>query len=130
MLGWRVQKLMRFISQMRSGLRFRSLLLVLLACVPLVGLTLYSASEARRRERTNWNQRLQRVQQLANGEEARLLGQTRQVLLALSEAAPVRLGNARGCQRLLDEVFSNHPSYANLGVLNTNGEVLASCSSA
>jgi PAS domain S-box-containing protein len=111
---------------MPTGLRFRLLLLVLLACVPLAGLTLGAASEARRREKANWNQRLQSIQQLASDEEARLLGQTRQVLLALSEAAPVRSGNELGCQKLLDEVFASHPRYANLVVLTTNGEVLAS----
>jgi PAS domain S-box-containing protein len=121
-----MQILMQCISRIPSGLRFRLLLLVLIACVPLVGLTLRTASEARRRERANWNQRLQRIQQLASIEEARLLGQTQQVLLAVSEAAPVRSGNERACYRLLNEVYSNHPNYANLGVLTTNGDVLAS----
>jgi PAS domain S-box-containing protein len=124
MIRWSV--LIAPISQTLSGLRFRLLLLVLLVCIPLAGLMLLTASEARGRERANWSQRLERIQQLANGEEARLLGQTRQVLLALSEAATVRSGNERGCQRLLDEVFSISPSYANLAVLTTNADVLAS----
>ena len=39
------------LSRICPGLRLRLLFLVLLACVPLAGLTLHSASAARRRER-------------------------------------------------------------------------------
>ena len=111
---------------MLSGLRFRLLALVVVACIPLVALTLHTASAARRRERAAWNQRLHRIQELANAQEARVLDQTRQVLLALSEAAPVRSRNESGCHRILNEVFANHGGYVNIGVLGTNGEVLAS----
>jgi len=106
-------------------LRFRLLLLVLLTCAPLAALTLHTASDDRRRERASWSQRPQKINQLAGREEEKLIGQTRQLLLAVSESAPVRLGNWRGCQRLLDELTSSYPSYANLGVIKTNGEVMA-----
>lgn len=126
MLRYHVRKLLQFVAQICSALRFRLLLLVLLACVPLAALTLHTASEARRREQANWNQRLLKVQQLAGVEEERLLGHTRQVLLAVSVSGPVRSGNERACQRLLTEVFTNNPSYVNLAVLKTNGDLLAS----
>jgi PAS domain S-box-containing protein len=125
-LASRVKQLLPGFGQVIAGLRFRLLLLVLVACVPLVWLTLHTASETRRREQASWSQRLRRVQRLADLEEKRVIEQARQLLLAIAEAAPVRNGNPRGCQRLLDELFSTHPSYANLGVLTTNGEVLAS----
>ncbi len=126
MLMYRVQKLLQFLGQIGSALRFRLLLLVFLACVPLAGLTLHTGSEARRREQSNWTQRLLKVQHLAEVEEERLLAHTRQVLLAVSVSGPVRSGNERMCQRLLTEVFTNNPSYANLTVLKTNGQLLAS----
>lgn len=126
MLRYRVRKLLQSLGQVCFALRFRLLLLVLLACVPLVGLTLHTGSEARRREHANWNQRLLGIQQLADVEEERLLGHIRQVLLAISVSGPVRSGNERSCHRLLTEVFTNHPSYVNLAVLKTNGELLAS----
>ena len=47
----------KIISRLVSGLRLRLLLLVLLACAPLVGLTLHTASEERRRLVKEWNQR-------------------------------------------------------------------------
>ena len=114
------------IRQLFSGLRLRLLLLVLLACAPLVGLTLYTASEERQRLVQDWHQRSQDMMELAAREEGRVIGQTHQLLLALAESSQVRSGNRRDCQKLLDELLGSYPRYANLGVIGTNGAVLAS----
>jgi len=116
----------KIISRLVSGLRLRLLVLVLLACAPLVGLTLHTASEERRRLVKDWKQRSQEMMDLATREEVQVVGQTRQLLLALAKSAPVRSGNRRACNKLLDELFGSYPRYANLGVLRTNGTVLAS----
>ena len=118
--------MLKIIHQLFSGLRLRLLLLVLLACTPLVGLTLHTASEERRRLAKDWNQRSQEMMELATREEGRVIGQTRQLLLVLAESSPVRSGSRRGCKKLLDEMFGSYPRYANLGVVGTNGMVLAS----
>jgi signal transduction histidine kinase len=117
---------MKILSQIFSGLRFRLLLLVVLACAPLLALTLHSAWEDRRRQVAAWRQRAAKLKETAIREEEELAGATRQLLLAVSGSAPVRTGNQRGCKRLLDELFASYPRYANLGVITTNGEVLAS----
>jgi len=116
----------RIISRLVSGLRLRLLLLVLLACAPLVGLTLHTASEERRRLVAEWDQRSQEMMDLAVREEGRVIGQTRQLLLALAESSAVRSGNRRNCKKLLGELLDSYPRYANLGVIGTNGMVLAS----
>jgi PAS domain S-box-containing protein len=116
----------KIISRLVSGLRLRLLLLVLLACAPLVGLTLHTASEERRQLAKEWNQRSQEMMELATREEGQVIGQTRQLLLALAESSPVRSGNRRDCKKLLDELFGSYPRYANLGVVGNNGMVLAS----
>jgi hypothetical protein len=87
--------------------------LVLLACALLVGLTLHTASEERRRLAKEWNQRSQKMMELATREEGLMIGQTRQRLLALAESAPVRSGNRRDCKKLLDELFvpNNKPKH-------------------
>jgi signal transduction histidine kinase len=108
------------------GLRFRLLLLVLLACAPLVVLALHSTWEDQRRELAEWQQRSLRLAQIAKQEEEDLVGETRQLLLAVAESSPVRSNNRRGAKRLLDEVFTSYPRYANLSVVQTNGVVLAS----
>jgi hypothetical protein len=76
------------------------LLLVLLACAPLVGLTLHTASEERRRLVKEWNQRSQAMMELATREEGQVIGQTRQLLLAVAESSPVRSGNRAGLQEI------------------------------
>jgi len=116
----------KIISRLVSGLRLRLLLLVLLACAPLVGLTLHTASEERRRLVKEWNQRSQGMMELATREEGQVVGQTRQLLLAVAESSQVRSGNRRDCKKMLDELFGGYPRYANLGVVRTNGMVLAS----
>ena len=126
MVGCCVYKAIDRISRALFGLRFRLLLLVLLVCAPLVALTLHTASKERRRAITAWSERAQKMTELAGREEADLLGQTRQLLLAVSESSPVRSGNRETCKKSLDEVFASYPGYANLGVTDTNGEVMAS----
>src|SRR5436190_14325004 len=82
-----MRKLLVVVGHILSGLRFRLLLLVLLTCTPLVCLTLRTASEERRRQITNWSQRAQKMTQLAVREEEKLIGGTRQLLLAIAESA-------------------------------------------
>ena len=114
------------ISRILFGLRFRLLLLVLLACAPLVGLTLYDASKERQRAVIAWSQRAQQLARVARREEAELVAQTRQLLLAVSESSAVCSASPDACQKLLEEVFASHPAYANLGLMDTQGVVLAS----
>ncbi len=113
-------------SRVFSGLRFRLFVLVALACAPLVLLMIHTAGEERRREMSSWEQRSQKLLQIAQREEAEVVGGTRQLLLALAESAPVRTANRQNCKKLLDDLFASYPRYANLGVVATNGEILAS----
>lgn len=116
----------RTISRLITGLRWRLLLLVLLACAPLVGLILNTASEERRRLVKDWKRRSEEMTRLATREEEQVIGQARQVLLALAQSAPVRSGNKRESKKWLDDLFNSNPRYANLGMVGTNGIVLAS----
>ena len=122
----RVQQIIERIIRVFVGLRFRLLLLVLLVCAPLVALTLHVASQERRRAVAAWSERAQRMTRLAQREETDLLGQTRQLLLAVSESSAVRSGDRETSKKSLEEVLASYPGYANLGVTDTNGEVLAS----
>src|SRR5439155_6485874 len=99
-------RVISLLAEVISGLRFRLLLLVLLTCAPLVALTLNRAWEDRRRAVANWEQRSQHMTQMAMREEEKLIGETRQLLLAMSESAPVRMGGRRACKKLVDELFA------------------------
>jgi signal transduction histidine kinase len=66
------------------------------------------------------------MMQSASREEEKLMGETRQLLIAMAESGPVRSGNRRNSKKLVDELYASYPRYANLGVITTNGEILAS----
>jgi signal transduction histidine kinase len=114
------------ITRVFSGLRFRLFALVLLVCTPLIVLMLHSAGEDRRRAVASWCQKSRELQQIASRDEDRLIGSTRQLLLAVSESSYVQSLDPRRCKRGLDDLFKSYPRFANLGVVTTNGEVLAS----
>src|SRR6478752_5659023 len=116
----------KLMKQLFSGLRLRLLLLVLLACAPLMALMLYSAWEDRRRQEADWKQLSQELISLARREEEKVVGQTRQLLFAMAESSQVRSGNKRDCKKMLDGIFTTYPRYANLGVIRTNATILVS----
>jgi len=126
MLSFCVRVLIDRLSRAFFGLRFRLLLLVLLTCAPLVALTLHTASQERRRAVAAWRERAEKLTQLAQREETDLIGQTRQLLLAVSESSAMRSGNREVCQQSLEHAFASYPSYANLGLADTNGDLVAS----
>jgi signal transduction histidine kinase len=121
-----MRNLIGFVSQVFSGLRFRLLVLVVLACAPLVLLMLHTAGEDRRRAIASWRQRAERMQQIARREEQEVIGGTRQLLLAVAESSSVASLNPARCKKWLDELFGTYRRYANLGVITTNGQLLAS----
>ncbi|HWX21957.1 MAG TPA: ATP-binding protein [Candidatus Binatia bacterium] len=121
-----MRSLISFLTRVFFGLRFRLLVLVVLTCAPLIALMLRTAGEDRRRAMTSWGQRAQRVQQIARREEQEVIGATRQLLLAVAESASVTSLNPKRCKKFLEDEFGSYGRYANLGVVTTNGEVLAS----
>jgi signal transduction histidine kinase len=121
-----MRNLAKLLGQMFLGLRFRLLLLIVLTCTPLIILTLNRAGEDRRRAVLGWRQRAARMMQSASREEEKLMGESRQLLIAMTESSSVRSGNRRNSKKLVDELYASYPRYANLGVISTNGEILAS----
>jgi signal transduction histidine kinase len=121
-----MRRLIRFVRQVFSGLRFRLLMLVVLVCVPLTVLVLHTAGENRRRATAAWSAKVQTLIQIAQREEEKSIAETHQLLLAISVAPPVRSLDPAGSMKLFTELSESYPRYANLGLLTTNGEVLAS----
>ncbi len=109
-----------------SGLRFRLSVLVLLTCAPLVVLMLHNAGEGRRRALANWQKRPDRLVESLRKSEAERIGKARQFLLATSLSAPVRSLAPLDCRSSLKDLASNYPEYSNVGLLTTNGALVAS----
>ena len=121
-----MRSLVGFITRMLYGLRFRLLVLVVVTCAPLVALVLHTAGEDRRRAVVNWREKEQKLQLSARHDEEKVIVNTHQLLLAVAESASVHSLNARRCKKAVDEFFASYPHYANLGVVKTNGDILAS----
>ncbi len=117
------------ISQVFSGLRFRLLVLVVVVCAPLVAVMLHTSWEDRRRALTGWRQRARNLTQVNRREEQALVAGTRQLLLAMAESSSVRSLNPSRSQKWLEEMWAAYPRYSNLGVIATNGNVVATAAS-
>ena len=78
-------------SQLFSGLRFRLVLLVVLASLPPVVLTLHIARQDRQRQTAALRQRSQDMVKLAAGKEDEMIAGTRQLLRVVAESSQVRL---------------------------------------
>ncbi|MCX6928139.1 MAG: HAMP domain-containing protein [Verrucomicrobia bacterium] len=113
-------------SQLFSGLRFRLVLLVVLASLPPVVLTLHIARQDRQRQTAALRQRSQDMVKLAARKEDEMIAGTRQLLRAVAESAQVRSAQWGNATMLLRTLFADYPRYSNLGVIKTNGEVSAS----
>ena len=117
---------MRTMSQLFSGLRFRLLLLVVLASIPPVVLTLHIARQDRQRQTAALRQRSQDMVKLAARKEDEMIAGTRQLLRAVAESAQVRSAQWGNATKLLRTLFADCPRYANLGVIKPNGDLAAS----
>lgn len=117
---------MRTISQLFSGLRFRLVLLVVLASLPPVVLTFHIARQDRQRQTAALRQRSQDMVKLAARKEDEMIAGTRQLLRAVAESSQVRSSQWGSCTKLLRTLFADYPRYASLGVIKTNGDVAAS----
>src|ERR1019366_5116884 len=113
-------------SQLFSGLRFRLVLLVVLASLPPVVLTLHIARQDRQRQTTALRQHSQDMVKLAARKEDEMIAGTRQLLRAVAESAQVRSAQWGNATKLLRTLFADCPRYANLGVIKPNGDLAAS----
>jgi PAS domain S-box-containing protein len=108
------------------GLRFRLLLLVVLAAAPPLALMLHSAWEDRQRQTAGWRQRSMEMVRVATRQEEDLISDAHQLLLAVAEYCQLRSGDPDGCAAFLRELLADDPRYANLVVVKTNGDVWVS----
>ena len=113
-------------SQLFSGLRFRLLVLVVLASLPPAVLSLHIARQDRQRQAAAVKQRSQDMVKFAARKEDEMIAGTRQLLRALAESSQVQSAQWENCTRLLRTLLADCPRYANLGVIKPDGDVAAS----
>lgn len=112
-----------------SSLRVRLLLLVILASVPGLILTVYSAAEQRRSAEEEVMETALRLVRLATSNQDQLVEGARQLLVALAALPAVRNQDSHTCNSFLETLLEQYPLYANIWVVDTMeepGEVFCS----
>ena len=106
-----------------ASLRTRLLLLVFLAVIPALGLTLYTNLEERQLRKTLVQEHAMRLSRLVSADYERLIEDARQLLMTLARFPAVRERN-RACNAFFADLLTQNSSYANLGVIDAEGNVI------
>jgi signal transduction histidine kinase len=109
-----------------SGLRVRLLLLVLLAVIPALGLTLYTNLEERQLRKAQVQEHALRLSRIVSADHERLVEGARQLLVTLARLPAVRERNRAACNALFADLLTQQSSYANLAVIDADGNVFCS----
>lgn len=109
-----------------ASLRARLILLVLLAVIPALGLILYTGAEQRRLAAENTRADALSLARLLAADHARIIEETRQLLLTLTHLSEVREADSAACSDLFSGLLEEHPRYNNLGATTLDGDVFCS----
>ncbi len=113
---------MAFLLFQLNSLRSRLILLVLLAIAPIAAMTVINGMRERAHAVQVAEENLQRLTNLAATNEAQSLAGARQILRDLA-SIPDLMGDQDHCSRLLANIQRQNPDYANLGLIQLNGDV-------
>lgn len=109
-----------------SSLRFRLLLLVLLAVIPALGLILYSGLEQRHEAALDAQGEALRLVRHASLDQERMIQGAVQLLTAIAQLPAIRDRNKSEVPEFLHRLLQQHPFYANIGIIGPDGNVLYS----
>ncbi len=104
-----------------SSLRFRLILLVLLAVLPALGLILYTASEQRRLATTQAQEDARRLAWFAAADQDNLVEGARQLLIALARLPEIRLRQSAGCNARLADLLKQYRRYEAFFAIGPDG---------
>ena len=111
------------VIKLLTSVRARLALVIVLAVVPVAGLLVYEAGERRRSELLEAERDAARV--VVTTHDA-IVAQARQLLATIARIPAVRARDTGGCDRMLAEIRSANPRYANLGAVTPDGAVFCS----
>jgi signal transduction histidine kinase/CheY-like chemotaxis protein/HAMP domain-containing protein len=109
-----------------SGVRGRLLALVVLALLPALGLTVYRAVEDRRDATEQAQADALAVAENASRTQAQLIDEAHQLLFGFAQLPAVRDADAGSCPPLFAGIVRRFDVYANLGVIDRNGDLTCS----
>ena len=111
---------------LRSSLRSRLLLLVLLALFPALVLILITAWEQRQLAAVDAQESALRMARVAASNQERLIEGARSLLIGLAQIPAAQPGKAGACGPLLADLRKRFPVYVNLSMANPAGDITCS----
>lgn len=106
------------------SLRFRLVMLVLVASLPALGLLYYTASQQRDDALNAGQQEALNLANLAAVDHERLIDQTRRYLLTLARLPELRGDDADECTSLVQALLNDNAyTYQNIGIIRADGTI-------
>lgn len=109
-----------------SSLRFRLILLVLLAVLPALGLILYSGLEQQQEAAAEAQKAAMRLVRHSALDQERMIQGAAQLLAAIAQLPTIRERNQPAVAEFLRHLLEQNPTYANLGIIGADGQLLYS----
>lgn len=113
---------MAFLLFQLNSLRSRLVLLVMLAIAPIAIMTFINGARERDHAIEVAEDNLLRLTNLAAANEAQSIASARQILRDVA-SVPDLMGDDEDCNRLLANILRQNQDYANLGLIQLNGDV-------
>ena len=114
------------VTHFLSSLRFRLLVLVLLALVPASTLIIRTAETQRQAAAANAMDNALRLMRAAAGSQEQLIAATQQLLMVLAQLPAVRDREPAECSQALANLVARFPHYTNIAVSEPDGHTVCS----
>lgn len=108
------------------SLRFRVILVVVLATLPATGLILYNGAEQRRSARVEAQENALRLATLVSMEAEQVITMTGQLVFSLAQLPAIVDHDSQSCASLLENLGKTHPFYTGFVVARPDGEIFCS----
>ena len=100
--------------------------LVVISVLPAFGLALYADMQERRAEVAQVREHVLRITEIAASHEDRLIEGARHLLVALAHLPEDNIGHPLACKKLFGSLVKYYPLYANLGIVEPDGDLVCS----
>ena len=106
-----------------SSLRARLILLVVIAVMPVLGLTFYTAVEQRQLATVGVQETALRLARLTSTQQGQMILGARQLLTGLAQLREVRQDNSAICSSFFAVLLKAYPVYSNMGAMDRDVHV-------
>ncbi len=111
---------MKYLSRV-TGLRVRLMALVMLAVIPALLLTVFTAAQQRRTERMQAEENALRLSRAVGSEQDDLIAGARQLLVGLAQLPEVRQTDGPACSARFGELLTRYREFTNIAALDGDG---------